>query len=185
MRRKPEPKRKKAVDDAQGDDLALLKQIESILDEQADEDEMFASELKGILLRLRPDFNEKTYGCVSFAKLLTKLSAKYGIIKVRNDNYNVMVSLESDSNESEKSANKLTQDNWIKAFKEQLDHYKSDGFERINPSILKADMQGLYPDFTEKGIGFKRFSDVLKALEKEQVLALEMDEQKNMLIKML
>lgn len=46
-------------------------------------------------------------------------------------------------------------------------------------------MQGLYPDFTEKGIGFKRFSDVLKALEKEQVLALEMDEQKNMLIKML
>ncbi len=185
VRRKPEPKRKKAVDDAQGDDLALLKQIESILDEQADEDEMFASELKGILLRLRPDFNEKTYGCVSFAKLLTKLSAKYGIIKVRNDNYNVMVSLESDSNENEKTANKLTQDNWIKAFKEQLDHYKSDGFERINPSILKADMQGLYPDFTEKGIGFKRFSDVLKALEKEQVLALEMDEQKNMLIKML
>ena len=137
------------------------------------------------LLRLRPDFNEKTYGCVSFAKLLTKLSAKYGIIKVRNDNYNVMVSLESDSNESEKSANKLTQENWIKAFKEQLDHYKSDGFERINPSILKADIQSLYPDFQEKNVGFKRFSDLLKALEMEKVLALEMDQQRNMLIKML
>lgn len=185
VRRKPEPKRKRVVDDAQGDDLALLKQIESILDEQADEDEMFASELKGILLRLRPDFNEKSYGCVSFGKLLTKLSAKYGVIKVRSDNYNVMVSLESDGNDTEKSANKLTQENWVKAFKEQLDHYKSDGFERINPSILKADIQGLYPDFTEKSIGFKRFSDVLKALEKEKVLSLEMDEQKNMLIKML
>ena len=185
VRRKPEPKRKKPVDDAQGDDLALLKQIESILDEQADEDEMFASELKGILLRLRPDFNEKTYGCVSFGKLLTKLSAKYGIIKVRNDNYNVMVSLESEAADSEKSTNSLTKENWINAFKEQLDHYKADGFERINPSILKADVQSLYPDFTEKGIGFKRFSDVLKALEKEKVLALEMDEQKNMLIKML
>ena len=146
---------------------------------------MFASELKGILLRLRPDFNEKSYGCVSFGKLLTKLSAKYGLIKVRNDNYNVMVSLESDVSDNEKSANSLTKDNWVKAFKEQLDHYKSDGFERINPSILKADVQSLYPDFTEKGIGFKRFSDVLKALEKEKALALEMDEQKNMLIKML
>ena len=185
VRRKPEPKRKKITDDAQGDDLALLKLIESILDDKVEEDEMFASELKGILLRLRPDFNEKTYGFATFGKLLTSLSAKYGTIKLRSDSYNVMVSLESDNGESEKQTKSLTQDTWIKAFKEQLDHYKSDGFERINPSILKADMQSLYPDFNEKSIGFKRFSDVLKALEKENMLSLEMDEQKNMLIKML
>ncbi|NLZ88732.1 MAG: hypothetical protein GX916_04455, partial [Clostridiales bacterium] len=54
-----------------------------------------------------------------------------------------------------------------------------------NPSILKADIQSLYPDFTEKSIGFKRFSDLLKALDKENILALEMDGQNNMLIKML
>lgn len=185
VRRKPEPKRKKAGDDTQGDDLSLLKLIESILDDKIDEDEMFASELKGVLLRLRPDFNEKTYGFATFGKLLTSLSAKYGTIKVRSDSYNVLVSLESDSNETENKSKQLTVDTWIKTFKEQLDHYKSDGFDRINPSILKADIQSLYPDFSEKGIGFKRFSDVLKHLEKEKVLNLEMDEQKNMLIKML
>jgi hypothetical protein len=185
VRRTPQPKRKK-TDDAQGDDLALLKQIESILDEQVDEDEMFASELKGVLLRLRPDFNEKSYGTATFGKLLTKLADKYGIIKVRNDNYNVMVSLlESENGEADKPDALINQDNWVQLFKEQLDHYKADGFERINPSILKADIQGLYPDFAEKNIGFKRFSDVLKALEKEKALALEMDAQKNMLIKML
>ena len=43
----------------------------------------------------------------------------------------------------------------------------------------------LYPDFTEKSIGFRRFSDVLKQMEKDGMLALEMDSQRNMLIKML
>ena len=184
VRRLPQPKIKKA-DEANGDDLALLKQIESILDDQVDEDEMFASELKGVLLRLRPDFNEKSYGSTSFAKLLTKLSTKYGSIKVRSDNYNVMVSLVSDAQDDSKGDEGLSKDNWVKAFKEQLEHYKQDGFDRINPSILKADIQSLYPDFTEKSIGFKRFSDLLKALEREKVLALDMDNQKNMLIKML
>ncbi|NLX82645.1 MAG: hypothetical protein GXZ04_02340, partial [Clostridiales bacterium] len=55
----------------------------------------------------------------------------------------------------------------------------------INPSILKADIQSMYPGFQEKTVGFKRFSDLLKALEKEKVLTLEMDQQRNMLIKML
>ncbi|MHC1786670.1 MAG: NYN domain-containing protein [Christensenellales bacterium] len=185
VRRLAEPKAKR-VDEGAGDDLSLLKQIESILDEQVDEDEMFASELKGVLLRLRPDFNEKSYGAASFAKLLTTLSAKYGVIKVRSDNYNVMVSLARDAQENGKADKpQLTKENWIAAFREQLDHYKQDGFERINPSILKADVQSLYPDFSEKSVGFKRFSDVLKQLEKESVLKLEMDQQKNMLIKML
>ncbi len=182
--RRSSSEKSKKSDDAAGDDAALLKLIVSILSEQSDGDEMFASELKGVLLRLRPDFNEKSYGCNTFGKLLTKLSADHGQIKVRNDNYNVMVSLANEVSE-DKSATQITRENWIELFREQLKHYSEDGFERINPSILKADIQGLYPNFSEKSIGFKRFSDLLKALEKEKVLALEMDAQKNMLIKML
>ncbi len=163
-------------------DLAgLAKQVESILTEQADEDEMYASELKGVLLRLRPDFNEKTYGCATFGKLLNKLAQETGIIHVKNDNYNVIVSLNADAPQSAKKV--LTKANWQTAFTEQLRHYKDDGFDRINPSILKADIQAAYPDFQERNIGFKRFSDVLKQLEKDGALNLEMDEQKNLLVK--
>ncbi len=183
VRRAPKPGKK--ADNGSGDEAELLKQIESILDDHND-DEVFASELKGILLRLRPDFNERNYGASTFYKLLTKLSQQYGVIKVRSDNYNVMVSLAAEeAGADSKAGNQLTQENWVEAFREQLKHYKDDGFERINPSILKADIQSLYPDFQEKTVGFKRFSDLLKALEKEKVLALEMDQQRNMLIKML
>ena len=166
------------------DDAGLNKLLEGILSEQTDEDEMYASELKGVLLRLRPDFNEKSFGCASFGKLLNKLAAKFGTLRVKNDNYNVLVSLNADAPE-EASAKKLNADTWRSAFTEQLQRYKDDGFERINPSILKADIQAAYPDFSERSIGFKRFSDVLKQMEKEHLLALEMDEQKNMLVKML
>ncbi|MBQ9263110.1 MAG: NYN domain-containing protein [Clostridia bacterium] len=167
------------------DDAGLNKLLEGILSEQTDEDEMYASELKGVLLRLRPDFNEKSFGCASFGKLLYKLASKFGTIKVKNDNYNVMVSLNADAPEESAGKKQLTQDTWRSAFTEQLQHYKDDGFERINPSILKADIQASYPDFSERSIGFKRFSDVLKQMEKEHLLTLEMDEQKNMLVKML
>ncbi len=178
-----QPQKAKKVDNAAGDDSDLLKLVESILDDH-NEEEVFASELKGILLRLRPDFNERNYGASTFFKLLTRLSQQYGTIKVRSDNYNVMVSLAAEDGAAGKNR-ELTADNWVEAFREQLKHYKDDGFERINPSILKADIQSLYPGFQEKSVGFKRFSDLLKALEKEKVLALEMDQQRNMLIKML
>ena len=178
-----QPQKAKKADNAAGDDSDLLKLVESILDDH-NEEEVFASELKGILLRLRPDFNERNYGASTFFKLLTRLSQQYGTIKVRSDNYNVMVSLAAEDGAAGKNR-ELTTDNWVEAFREQLKHYKDDGFERINPSILKADIQSLYPGFQEKSVGFKRFSDLLKALEKEKVLALEMDQQRNMLIKML
>jgi hypothetical protein len=187
VRRKPrvQQKAKKAGEDnGSGGEAELLKQIESILEDHSEE-EIFASELKGVLLRLRPDFNEKNYGCATFGKLLTKLSQNYETIKVRSDNYNVMVSLAAESADTGKGTAQITRDNWVDIFREQLKHYKEDGFERINPSILKADIQSLYPDFQEKNVGFKRFSDLLKDLEKEKVLNLEMDQQKNMLIKML
>ena len=166
------------------DDAGVNKLLEGILSEQTDEDEMYASELKGVLLRLRPDFNEKAFGCASFGKLLNKLATKFGTIRVKNDNYNVLVSLNADAPDTP-GKKQLTPDSWRAAFAEQLQHYKDDGFERINPSILKADIQAAYPDFTERAIGFKRFSDVLKQMEKDGLLRLEMDGQKNMLIKML
>ncbi|MBE0601055.1 MAG: NYN domain-containing protein [Firmicutes bacterium] len=162
------------------DEQELNKLIESILDEQTENDEIYASELKGILLRLRPDFNEKAFGFSTFGKLLDKLQQKYGNLSIRSDNFNVMVSLKQAAKNGSPS---LTKDNWLQAFRERLQQYKDDGFDRINPSILKADIQSAYPDFSERGLGFKRFSDLLKTLEKENILKVEMDEQNTMLIK--
>lgn len=181
-RSKPEGKKKPAADKEPMDDQELNKLLCNILEEQTDKDELYASELKGILLRLRPDFNEKAYGCATFLKVLDKLAHKYSSLLIRNDNFNVMVSLNL-KQPAKEGAPQLTRDNWQQAFREQLQRYKEDGFERINPSILKADIQAAYPDFAEKTLGFKRFSDVLKALEKEKLLEVEMDEQKTMLIK--
>ena len=63
--------------------------------------------------------------------------------------------------------------------------FKAEGFERINPSILKQTIQNDYPAFEERQIGFKRFSDVMKALEKEGMLVIEMDESHTMLLKIM
>ncbi len=181
--RKPVGKKKAASgseDKEPLDEQELNKLIESILDEQTENDEIYASELKGILLRLRPDFNEKAYGASTFGKLLDKLQQKYGNLSIRSDNFNVMVSLKQAAKNGSPS---LTKDNWLQAFRERLQQYKDDGFDRINPSILKADIQSAYPDFSERGLGFKRFSDLLKTLEKEKILKVEMDEQNTMLIK--
>ena len=58
-----------------------------------------------------------------------------------------------------------------------------DGFDRVNPSILKATIQSDYPNFDERAIGFKRFSDMMKKLEKEGLVVVEMDEAHTMLLK--
>lgn len=180
--RKPTNKKKAVAEDKEPlDEQELNKLIESILDERTQDDEIYASELKGIILRLRPDFNEKAFGCSTFGKLLDKLTQKYGNLSVRADNFNVMVSLKQAAKNG--GTPKLTKDNFVQAFHDQLEQYKDDGFERINPSILKADIQAAYPDFAERTLGFKRFSDLLKALEKESILQVEMDEQNTMLIK--
>ena len=173
-----------AVTEEMVDEAELNKLIVSIIDEATGMDEMYASELKGVLTRLRPDFNEKTYGCASFYKLLAKLSARFGEIHVKNDNFNVMVSLNANM-EGAETHPQLTRDNWREAFAAQLQAYKEGGFERVNPSILKADILTTYPDFNERTIGFKRFSDVMKQLEKDGLVKVEMDEQRTMLIKLL
>lgn len=127
------PKKHRVSTEEAADEAELNKLIVSILEESADTDGMYASELKGILLRLRPDFNEKSYGCSSFGKLLTKLSQRFGELRVKNDNFNMMVNL--NSAESAEGRPQLTKDNWREAFAAQLQAYKDGGFERVNPSI--------------------------------------------------
>ena len=180
--RKPAEKKKATAEKEPLDEQELNKILVGILEEQNERDELYASELKGILLRLRPDFNEKAFGCATFGKLLDKLSRKFGALHIRLDNFNVMVSVAATAKEAEPAA-QLTRDNWRALVGEQLARYKEDGFERINPSILKADIQASYPNFSEKALGFKRFSDLLKAMENDRLITVEMDEQKNMLIK--
>ena len=181
---KPRRQRQAASNEEMADESELNKLLTTVLEEH--NDEMYASELKGVLLRLRPDFNEKSYGCASFYKLLTKLASRFGDLQVFNDNYNVTVSLTGGENgDSGEAIPQLTRENWKDAFKAQIQAYKDGGFERVNPSILKADIITSYPDFNERAIGFKRFSDVMKQLEKDGLIKVEMDEQKTMLIKLL
>ena len=181
---KPKRQRASINNDESADESELNKLLTTVLEEQTDRDEIYASELKGTLLRLRPDFNEKAYGCATFYKLLMKLSSRFGDLRVHNDNFNVMVSL-NNAGDSGDSIPQLTRDNWKEAFAAQLAAYKEGGFDRVNPSILKADILTSYPGFTEKAIGFKRFSDIMKQLEKDGLVVVEMDEQKTMLIKLL
>ena len=180
----PAKKSKSVATEESMDESELNKLLVSIFEEQQDKDEMYASDLKGVLIRLRPDFNEKAYGCATFGKLLTRLSAKYGDLRVKNDNFNVMVSLNT-TDDAAASAPQLGRENWREAFAAQLKAYKDGGFDRVNPSILKADILTTYPSFTERSIGFKRFSDVMKQLEKDGLIVVEMDEQNTMLIKLL
>ena len=143
--------------------------------------------LKGVLLRLRPQFNERdltaaprSASCWLSCPRTLAPSASATIPD------NVMVSRVPDAAApGAQESQPLRRDTWQAAFAAQLQRYKDDGFERINPSILKADIISSYPDFTEKSIGFRRFSDILKQLEKDGKLKLEMDSQRNMLIKML
>ncbi|MBQ6400498.1 MAG: NYN domain-containing protein [Clostridia bacterium] len=181
---KPRRQKSSAASEELADESELNKLLTTVLEEQTDRDEIYASELKGTLLRLRPDFNEKAYGCTTFYKLLMKLSNRFGDLRVHNDNFDVMVGL-NNAGDSGETIPQLTRDNWKEAFAAQIRAYKEGGFDRVNPSILKADIITAYPDFTERAIGFKRFSDVMKQLEKDGLVVVEMDEQKTMLIKLL
>ena len=84
---------------------------------------------------------------------------------------------------ADEDAGSLDRTNWLPAFRQALARFKSEGFDRVNPSILKSTIQSDYPDFDERQIGFKRFSDVMKELEKQGLLVIEMDEAHTMLLK--
>lgn len=146
---------------------------------ESDDGEMLASETKNILLRLRPNFSEKTLGFSTFGKLLHRLAQQYGSFSVASEEYNVIITLNTPHKHS---SEQLTRDNYISVFGRILAEYKQDGFDRVNPSILKAAVQADYPDFTERQIGLRRFSDVLRALEREKLLTIETDDSGNMLV---
>ena len=144
--------------------------------------EMLASEVKGVLLRLRPNFSEKSVGFSTFGKLLTRLSQQFGAFTIVAEQYNLIVQL---STTHAQRSEQIGRDNFVKVFARILAEYKEDGFDRVNPSILKSAVQAEYPDFTERAVGLRRFSDVLRALERERLLALETDEGGNMLVHIL
>ena len=149
---------------------------------ESDGGEMLASEVKSVLLRLRPNFSEKSVGFSTFGKLIARLSQQFGAFSVESEQFNVIVSL----NQPHVTAGEqITRENYIRIFSRILSEYKEDGFDRVNPSILKSAVQADYPDFTERQIGLRRFSDVLRALEKEKLLKLETDEGGNMLVHIL
>ena len=143
--------------------------------------EMLASEVKSVLLRLRPNFSEKSVGFSTFGKLLAKLSEQFGSFEMESEEYNLILRL----NQAYAAVEQLTRENYVGVFARILSAYKEDGFDRVNPSILKSAVQTLYPDFTERQIGLRRFSDVLRTLERENLLKLEMDEGANMLVQIL
>ena len=144
--------------------------------------EMLASEVKGVLLRLRPNFSEKSVGFSTFGKLLTRLAQQFGSFSIVAEQFNLIVQL--NATHAPKSE-QIGRDNFVKIFARILAEYKEDGFDRVNPSILKSAVQAEYPDFTERAVGLRRFSDVLRALEREHLLTLETDEGGNMLVHIL
>ncbi len=156
----------------------LITMVETILADQA-EDMMYASELKDTITRLKPDFDERSYGCATFGKLMALLCSHSQRLKCWTEESSLKIGMVG----SDSPAPQLNKSNWLPAFREALDRFKADGFERINPSILKGAIQADYPDFDERQIGFKRFSDIMKALEKENLLVVEMDEAHTMLLK--
>ena len=175
--KKPQKPRKgeRVVD---GDLNELVAQVETIVEDQ-DEEQMYASELKDTLMRLRPDFSERSYGCATFGRLIALISSKSEKLHSWTEASSLMIGLSG----NEESAAKLDKTNWLPAFTQALERFKSEGFERVNPSILKSTIQTDYPDFDERQIGFKRFSDVMKELEKQGLLVVEMDEAHTMLLK--
>ena len=144
--------------------------------------EMLASEVKGVLLRLRPNFSEKSVGYSTFGKLLARLSQQFGSFTVVSEQYNLILVL---NQAHHRQVDQLTRDNYVGIFSRILAEYKQDGFDRVNPSLLKSAVQSDYPDFTERQIGLRRFSDVLRVLERERLLTLETDDSGNMLINIL
>ena len=172
---KKPPKQKKGERIVDGE---LIGQVETIVEDQ-DEEQMYASELKDTLMRLRPDFEERSYGCATFGKLIALITSKSEKLCSWTEASSLMIGLSG----AEESANKMDKTNWLPAFQAALDRFKAEGFERINPSILKSTIQADYPNFDERTIGFKRFSDVMKELEKQGLLVIEMDDQHTMLLK--
>ena len=177
-KRQPKKSKREERNPVDGDINELVLQVETIVGDQ-DEEQMYASELKDTLTRLRPDFSERSYGCATFGRLVTMISQNSDKLTSWMENSSLMIGLSSEA----EGEVKLDKTNWLPAFQQALSHFKDEGFDRVNPSILKATIQQDYPSFEEKQIGFKKFSDVMKALEKQGLLVIELDDARTMLLR--
>jgi len=178
--------KKPAREDAEDSLLELSNLVCNILEEQTDADGyLYASELKNVLLRLRPDFSERNFGHGSFGKLLLEMQDRFRGFQVINDNYSVKLRLTRENAQNGGRKKTVTRDNWKEVFHTILKRYKEEGFDRVNPSVLKSAVTNDYPDFDESRIGFRKFSDLLKQLDNEDMLRLEMNGAKTMLVRIL
>ncbi len=146
---------------------------------------VYASEVKKTVTRLKPDFSEKNYGFTSFGKLLTMLAKQYKTIRVVDDNHILKISVATDDEITASSVSALTRGSWKAALTEILEKFKDDGFDRVNPSLVKAAVTSEYPDFDEHQLGFTRFSDVMRELERDRIVRIEFDDMHSMLVKIL
>ena len=179
-RRQPKRKPREERIALDGDIGELVSQVETIVSDQ-DAEQMYASELKDTLNRLKPDFSERSYGCTTFGKLVQEITRNSDKLTSWMEGSSLMIGLSGD----DQDGGRLDRNNWLPAFRTALEHFKDEGFERVNPSILKAAILQDYPAFEEKQIGFKKFSDVMKALEKQNLLVIEMDDQHTMLLRII
>ena len=116
-----------------GDVIRISIQVITILEDQ-DEEQMYASEIKDTLTRLRPDFSERSYGCATFGKLMSMLAEKSPKLHVWTEQSSLMVGLSATTRPQNP---KLDKTNWLPAFTQALERFKNDGFDRVNPSISR------------------------------------------------
>jgi len=154
-------------------------------DMDSGDDYLYASELKKTVSRLMPEFDERSFGFASFGKLLMMLAQKYKSIRVVDDNHALKVYLSEAEILSETSSGYLNRNNWKQVFAETLHKFRDEGFDRVNPSIVKGAIQQDYPAFDEKELGYTRFSDLMRELERDHIVHVEMDESHSMLLKIL
>ena len=155
----------------------LAQEIERIILEQGDADGyVYASALKNTLMRLRPDFTEKTYGCPSFGKLLSLIQKQFGRIECQEKSKVLRVRTVISNRKG-----RLNNENFLEVVRQILDSFKENGFERVNPSIIKQTILEQYPDFEERSLGVKRFSDVMRILESKGLVDVEFDESRCMI----
>ena len=124
-KRQPKKTKKQESIPEEGDINELVSQVETIVGDQ-DEEQMYASELKDTLNRLRPDFSEKSYGCATFGKLVQQITRNSDKLTSWMENSSLMIGLDT---EGEGEA-KLDKSNWVHAFEQALEHFKDEGFER-------------------------------------------------------
>ena len=74
-----------------------------------------------MLLRLRPNFSEKSVGFSTFGKLIARLSQQFGAFSVESEQFNVIVSL----NQPHVTAGEqITRENYTRIFSRILSEYK-------------------------------------------------------------